>query len=276
LETAPHLRSAYELDESLMEFSSSLSKNILKNESDLDRIIDDYQTNFFEKLCLYQFYVLDVKAMSEKFTTLWKSQGKPFEKFPDANPFLDQIPAKIFETRVKFIASQIVVDDNKYNRFSKSVDFSKCILMMEAICYLSHIRDFGRQIDEFVNILDEINLQYYKEFDGDRAFIMTQIRNRAKFLRLEEHGPNLGLISRDSPFVDSYFARLPKNERTQNLHGDQMVLAVNGWVWNADPLVNFASATSKAYLRREVIPWGDCVKLRYGEKPVKRQIFTVG
>lgn len=44
-------------------------------------------------------------------------------------------------------------------------------------------------------------------------------------------------------------------------------LANNGWIWNADPLQNFALLPSKAYLRREVIVWGDCVKLRYGDGP---------
>ena len=43
-----------------------------------------------------------------------------------------------------------------------------------------------------------------------------------------------------------------------------LAVANNGWIWNADPLVDFAGPTSKSYLIREVIPWGDCVKLRYG------------
>lgn len=46
-----------------------------------------------------------------------------------------------------------------------------------------------------------------------------------------------------------------------------MMLANNGWIWNADPLVDFAGPGSVAYLRREVIIWGDCVKLRYGQSP---------
>ncbi len=41
-------------------------------------------------------------------------------------------------------------------------------------------------------------------------------------------------------------------------------LANNGWIWNANPLVDFASEKSEAYFLREVIVWGDCVKLRYG------------
>lgn len=70
-----------------------------------------------------------------------------------------------------------------------------------------------------------------------------------------------------SPIVDTYFTRLPHTPKTAHHLDDDMKLANNGWIWNADPLKNFAAAYSKAYLRREVIAWGDCVKLRYGDGP---------
>jgi glycogen debranching enzyme len=44
-------------------------------------------------------------------------------------------------------------------------------------------------------------------------------------------------------------------------------LANNGWIWAADPLKNFAELPSKCYFQREVIVWGDCVKLQYGSGP---------
>jgi glycogen debranching enzyme len=64
--------------------------------------------------------------------------------------------------------------------------------------------------------------------------------------------------------MEIYFTRL-----APTLDADPLVysLANNGWIWNADPLQNFALLPSKAYLRREVIVWGDCVKLRYGDQP---------
>jgi glycogen debranching enzyme len=67
--------------------------------------------------------------------------------------------------------------------------------------------------------------------------------------------------------VESYFTRLPHNDRTKKHDPTALSVANNGWIWDADPLQNFALPPSKAYLRREVIVWGDCVKLRYGDGP---------
>ena len=63
--------------------------------------------------------------------------------------------------------------------------------------------------------------------------------------------------------VEVYFTRLNTDQHDPSARA----LANNGWIWDANPLQNFALPPSKSYLRREVIVWGDCVKLRYGNGP---------
>ena len=47
------------------------------------------------------------------------------------------------------------------------------------------------------------------------------------------------------------------------------VFANNGFIFNDSSLENFAAAPSNgvAYMRRQLVIWGDCVKLNYGDKP---------
>ena len=70
-----------------------------------------------------------------------------------------------------------------------------------------------------------------------------------------------------STLVESLFTRLPQNERTKKHDKKALSLANNGWIWAANPLQDFASADSRAYMRRAVIVWADCVKLRFGKGP---------
>ena len=99
------------------------------------------------------------------------------------------------------------------------------------------------------------------------AAITQQIRDRVRYLRVDANGPRQGAITPEHPFIESYFARLPQNSTTNKHNPKALSLVCNGWVWAADAMKDNAGPASRAYLRREVIVWSDCVKLRYGKCP---------
>lgn len=103
--------------------------------------------------------------------------------------------------------------------------------------------------------LNEVNLHWYREYDEDVKAIMEQIFNRTKYMRIDEHGPKAGEITVDNPLTEPYFTRLDYNETTKQHDVNSLALANNGWVWAADVMKDNAGASSKVYLRRELIVW---------------------
>ncbi|CAG8588637.1 10334_t:CDS:10, partial [Racocetra persica] len=120
-------------------------------------------------------------------------------------------------------------------------------------------------LEKFKAIINEVNLPFYKLYDDEVVIILENLWNRAKYLKLDPHGPNQKEITRRVPLVEQYFTRIPLNEKTQKHPKGSLAVVNNGWIWNATPLQDFASKESFSYLRREVVVWGDCVKLRYGK-----------
>ncbi|KAI8894654.1 glucanotransferase domain of glycogen debranching enzyme-domain-containing protein [Globomyces pollinis-pini] len=274
LKTAPHLRSAYELDDAIVNFSGSINAPI-RDINHLDQLLDLFKNTAFNDLKLYQFYVLDTKSILLDFKSAWTQASNTtstnIAKDTTIHPTSDHTgstnplstPAQILD----YFKSECLTDSQTYHRFSKHINIPHAIRAIHHLAHHLSLSTSQSQIDLFARLLDELNLLFYREYDADVDIIFKQIRGRAMFLRIEGHGPRLGVVSKEAPLVDTYFTRLPKNSRTANLDPDEMMLANNGWIWNADPLINFATNQSKAYLLRQVIAWGDCVKLRYGNGP---------
>ena len=263
--TAPHLQSAFDLDEAILDFSNDIASmeidtSVMTKEK-LEHLMILFEKNVLVGLNLWQYYVMDVAPQVAKFREVWSKRD------PSVN--LIKIQSACGQNSLKEQALELknyaFSDPLTYKRFSKTMDVAKSVEFMNSFVHNCGLEGFENQIAAYQVFLDEINLPFYLEWDNDRESILSQIANRAQFLRIAEHGPKLGDINRNSPLVDPYFTRLPRNTLTQHRDAGELALANNGWIWNADPLQNFASSESKAYLRREVIPWGDCVKLRYGD-----------
>ncbi|KAG4305123.1 hypothetical protein PORY_001293 [Pneumocystis oryctolagi] len=265
LHNSPHLISAYELDASLLSFSSNLGKLGYpvnpKNTNDLLKIIDGVKYHVLEKLKLWEFYVVNVKESVK--STLDAYKEKKFAKLDDR--FNIDMNWSLKEKVDAFIDASAITNYNTLGeRFAKRLvpEISASIL-----CKLFGI-DVEEQIlnEELTKILDEFNLKYYIEYDIDRKIIIEQIYNRVKYLRLDDNGPKKGEISERNPLVEPYFSRIEKSKDASFYSDRYLYLLNNGWVWNTG-FSDFACQESKAYLLRQVIVWGDCVKLRYGKSP---------
>ncbi|CAO1619295.1 unnamed protein product [Jaminaea pallidilutea] len=257
---SPHLTPAEELDRALIEFSAKLQEYGLphdpKSTSDVDAIIDGVKSNVLNKLDLWQYYVVDNKAAKEAVNKAWDSAASPSAS----------TGAKGTSLSSQLIDSGAVKNYLTFGaRFTTHVDASKAVPLLRA---QTDSKDAALEL--LGKAVDELNAPLYAMYDDDLKAIISNLKGRLVYQRLEEGGPKLGPITKDRPFCEPYFTRLdPENPAVKKAGHPAAALAVanNGWIWAADPLMDFASSKSRVYLRREVIAWGDTVKLRYGSGP---------
>ncbi|KAI9833476.1 MAG: hypothetical protein M1819_003634 [Sarea resinae] len=279
METAPWLESAVELDTALLKFSKDLKvlglPTTLKGVPDLLRVMDGIKTHVIGSLRLWEFYVLDVDRDAQAAAEAWVAGDI---KFPEGGfgtlgvGGLDELRGWSLKQKADFLIEKgLLGNDRLGERYRRRTDPKIGAALLTALFGRFEGPPHGASQDvarnEFIKILDEVNLPFYREYDADSGEILEQIFNRVKYVRLDEHGPRLGPITLENPLIETYFTRLPLNETTKKHNKKSLALVNNGWIWNADALKDNAGPTSRAYLRREVIVWGDCVKLRYGSSP---------
>lgn len=280
LKTAPWLESAYLLDTGLLELSSKLEELGLpvevKSTADIEKIMEGVKKEVIAKIRLWEYFVLDVDREVDAAVDAWVAgQTSVPSDVPELSGKLEQLSLdkdNLKEHAAFFRDLALVGTDRLGEKFRRRVEPGV------AATYLSRL--FGRYEGEgssgaskatarakMVEIVDILNVPLYREYDSELDVILQQLFNRIKYMRLEDHGPKLGAITAENPLIESYFTRLPQNDATSKLSEGERALANNGWVWGGNALVDNAGPDSMVYLRREVIVWGDCVKLRYGSGP---------
>jgi len=280
LETAPWLESAYELDTALLKLGEDLGSlglpTTLKSKDDLNKIIDTVKNKVFGDIKLWEYYVVDVERDSKAAVQAWTSSNdsmpsKGISGIADGISHLTMSDAKNWSLheQAEFIVKEgLRGNDRLGERFRKTIDPAvSAALLTQLFGPYSKSANEHAAHDAIHNILNEVNSRFYQEFDNEKAVILDQLSGRIEYLRLAGHGPQMGPIGKGSPLIESYFTRLPQNGTTKKHNARSLALVNNGWIWAADALKDNAGPTSRAYIRREVIVWGDCVKLRYGKGP---------
>ncbi|KAM0721639.1 hypothetical protein Q7P37_002564 [Cladosporium fusiforme] len=272
LNTAPHLIPAYELDTEMLKYSASLASRglptHLSNEGDLKRIVDDMETNVIGAMKFWEYYVGDVERDAKAATDAWKKHDLDTQF---------SVPEDISSWTLKQKADWLVDNaftgtDRMGERFRRKVIPSRAAALLQKLFgdFKSGAYDTSDERSAYGTMhrfLNEVNLYWYRECNADIATIKEQVFGRAKYMRLDDNGPKTGDITLENPLIESYFTRLPKNDITSQHDPNSLALANNGWVWAADVMRDNAGPHSKVYLCRQLIVWGDCVKLRYGSGP---------
>lgn len=169
--------------------------------------------------------------------------------------------------------------DPQYRRLRATVDMDLALHIYNvyrADCYDEEAR-LKKCCEEFKRKLDELNEAAADELRDHLRAALDNVIAGVRYHRLQADGPKLQEVSAKHPLVPRYFtwacdvenSSLAEVEAALYSDAGQLCMAHNGWVMDADPLQDFAAraAGARVYLRRELIAWGDSVKLRYGDKP---------
>ncbi|KAG1474093.1 hypothetical protein G6F56_000561 [Rhizopus delemar] len=269
LDSSPHLVPAYELDTALIDLSGEfdqfgLPKDI-RSDADADVIVKHIKDNVFKQLKLYEYKVVDVEKQADRVRNAL--QGRTEKLNLDVYHNVYKLDVK---ERVALFGKDVIANGHVGTRFHKTVHLPAALSFLLGFNKINSLQEVtDSQVESltasFISLLNDYNLPLYEEYDEECNVALDNIKGRLLFTRLAENGPKLGSITKNNPVIETYFTRLqdPENKHPKG----SMMLANNGWIWNADPLKDFAGPDSSAYLRREVIIWGDCVKLRYGQSP---------
>ncbi|PJF17668.1 Glycogen debranching enzyme, partial [Paramicrosporidium saccamoebae] len=260
VQNSPHLGIAFELDEAILKYSNEIESmhNLSAEvgcEEDVQKILEVFGNHVLPDLALWEYFVVDVSRAVMELEAVFRREAvhSPKVEIPSTVTFLEEA----------------TLDDGCFRRNSHrmDVDMVKTHYRQELEEYrrTPNERDrsllLSRVLNEYRLQLDQINYPRYQRYDEKVQQILTNLTNRLVYERVAENGPRMGPIDAQNPLVSTYFTRIPRQD------GGVWAFANNGWIWDADPLLNFAEATSDAYFTREVIVWGDCVKLRFGKGP---------
>ena len=280
LETAPYLEPALELDSALLQYGRDFGSlglpTSITTMNELDQCVNGIRPHVLDKLRLWEYYIVDVATDARLAVEAWTKWEVTFPK----NGFgisgiggLEGVKDWTLKQRAEFLTRNGFSGAGQMGaRFARKTSPRIASALLTAILGRYDPNEDGASsrdvaVETITKTLDELNLQFYREYDDDAATIAQQVHDRVRYLRIDANGPKQGAVTPEHPFIESYFARLPRNETTEKHSPRSLFLVCNGWIWAANAMKDHAGPDSKAYLRREVIVWSDCVKLRYGKVP---------
>ncbi|KAL8586750.1 hypothetical protein ACOMHN_061263 [Nucella lapillus] len=257
LENCPHLRPAYMLDRILQQFSLEVAANCwehrgiparLEHSSHLDAIRHVLHCEVLPKHRLGDFYQCSVDRVVEECKHLAVA-GK--YKMPSSDDEL------------------VLQQDPEFRRLRSTVDISMAVKLMEKWGIFDNVDKASEQLRQYVVF---VNQEKEKAVWEHLHVAIENFIANARHRFVDEQGDRLGCVTAECPIMPHYF-KCPESHKESVEKAEvlmnrepQLIMAVNGYVLTDQPFRHFEKE-SNVYLRRELVSWGDTIKLRYGQKP---------
>uniref|UniRef100_A0A8C6VA03 Amylo-alpha-1, 6-glucosidase, 4-alpha-glucanotransferase n=1 Tax=Naja naja TaxID=35670 RepID=A0A8C6VA03_NAJNA len=258
---SPHLKPAWLLDRALWHFTCKVAGGkysdkglppLIENDQHLNCIRKIIWEDIFPKIKLWEFFQVDVNKAVQQFKTLLTKGSSKIKTDPNQH--------------------LAIIQDPEFRRFGCTVDMN--VALNTFIPRSNGPAAIEECCNWFLKRVEELNDEKFRQTNYHQEQAINCVLATVSYERLADHGPKLGAITRKYPLVTGYFTypfkELTLDEEEVMMHQPNKAsyfMAYNGWVMGDDPLRNFAERGSNVYLRRELICWGDSVKLRYGNKP---------
>ena len=273
---SPHLRPAFLFDRLLFHLSLDLEAGKwdgigltqVSSEQHLSLLRDTITQQYLPAVRLHEFYLFNIeRTIAELREALTSSCHST------ATAGKNEASGVRGEEKYEIIVKQ----DPLFRRFGSAVQLES---VLEPLIQKACSRDQATCENWIESSIAEARV----ELEAKAESIVTQVNDHVlsgvenviravRYERLQSQEKE-EKITRQSPLVTEYFTYSgPEGDLAQveSVMDDECAAAHfcahNGWVMNFDPLRNFAAADCNVYLRRELIAWGDSVKLRYGDCP---------
>nr|CAH8871998.1 unnamed protein product [Trichobilharzia regenti] len=265
---SPHLVPAYLLDHIVWRLTMEASTgslasqgipSVLKNPDSELPAMEWWLTQKIGPAKLYEFFLADIDLVSQEFIVWLTKQNLD----PKSTQNTSNLCLKVDGPR-------------RGKRFGATVDFPtayQLIVGKESQLPLS-LTEAENAAKDLRSRLTYLNNDKINEIKHHLQVAVGNVLANARYRFYDPNGLKLTTVTPDTPIMWAYFYHPVPNvetieqaEAVLETKDAAKIMAFNGWVMNDDPLRNFAEPSSFVYLRRELIVWGDSVKLRYGDKP---------
>lgn len=277
--TCPYLRPAFLLDALLAQIGTDVAEgklethgvpSLIETEDHLQALKHYIMSLYLDELKLHEFFQCDIETHVTQFSKLIVKIGVPApEKRHHGHEEENfELPSRV-----------ILKSDPEYRRYGYTVNLDKAIDLYN----LNHedTKDEAHRLQkcakQFRKALLALNDSIHQEITADLVYGIDNCLAGARYERIQSDGPKVKGISVKYPLFQNYFTKwgtkgktIKEIEKMMYTDEGRYFMAHNGWVMSADSLNDFAApqpGDRNVYFRRELIAWGDSVKLRFGQQP---------